>query len=514
LQERNGHHSSQNTFHAKKLAAFFSLALRRKFWVKKVLKDIDLFISPSQFLLEKFVNQGLSREKIVLVPHGLPTYGFSGITRTKPSKVRFCYVGTISVHKGIYVLIDAFNTIHESAELRIYGKIPEQMMPELRKRIKNSAIHLMGELEEKDKGKVFSEIDVLIVPSIWYENCPLTINEAFLARIPVITSNIGGMAELVEDGKNGFTFPVADSKKLAEKIELFISNPGLINQFSSSLPMVKDMKTNAEEIVHLYNRLLEVKVNIPLITRVYAYLKNYQGGSSLPMNEKEEDALCEDYISGEGIEIGALHSPYPIDYERVSKIKYVDRLPLHLLKEHYPELQDSKLVKPDIIAEADQIAQLSEGTMDFIIARHLLEHLENPLSGMEEWYRILRRGGILLLIVPNNNNPFDKKRSVTPLTHIIKDYSDRGLSSRENHLREWAIFVKGKKEELDIVKCVKDLDKMGYSIHYHVWDYEHIKELINYTITTMHLSWKFEKIVKKSDEHIFFLRKTFKANTN
>ena len=90
---------------------------------------------------------------------------------------------------------------------------------DLTKKIINPNIHIMGELENKDKRKAFEEIDVLIVPSLWYENSPLVIAEAFLSKIPVITSNIGGMAELVKDGENGFTFPVGDAEKLMKEIE-------------------------------------------------------------------------------------------------------------------------------------------------------------------------------------------------------------------------------------------------------------------------------------------------------
>lgn len=253
LQEGNGRYA-----YARKAVLCISQMLRRRYWVKKVFRDTDRFIAPSLFLLDTFVKKGLSREKIVLVPHGLENDGFRNMSRTKSNRVRFGFVGTISIHKGIYVLIDAFNRVRGPAELKIYGKVPPQMMPELKKRITNSAVHIMGELDEKDKARVFSEIDVMIVPSIWYENCPLVINEAFLAKIPVLTSDIGGMNELVAHGKNGFTFPVGNSEMLAEKIEQLIENPDRIGHIASRLPPVKDMSRNAEEILSLYKSLIPI----------------------------------------------------------------------------------------------------------------------------------------------------------------------------------------------------------------------------------------------------------------
>jgi glycosyltransferase involved in cell wall biosynthesis len=240
---------------ARKAAAYVSLVLWRAYWVKKIFHDIDMFIAPSRFLLEKYVQYGLSREKIVLVRHGLDANIFRGIKRSPSSTIRFGFVGTISEHKGIYVLIDAFNKVSGKAELKIYGRVPEQMLPELNKRIENRCIHIMGELSEKDKSEAFSELDVLIVPSLCYENCPLTINEAFLAKIPVITADLGGMVELIENGRNGFTFPAGNSKKLAEKINLFIKNPDLVGQLACHIPVVKDIRTNAAEILSIYKNL-------------------------------------------------------------------------------------------------------------------------------------------------------------------------------------------------------------------------------------------------------------------
>jgi glycosyltransferase involved in cell wall biosynthesis len=241
--------------YAKKAAAFCSLLLWRSQWVKRVLRDIELFIAPSRFLQEKYVQHGLSREKVVLVRHGLDINLFRGIKRTPSSTIRFGFFGSISAHKGIYLLIDAFNMISGSADLKIFGKVPEHILPELSRKIKNPRIRIMGEMTGSDKTKAFSELDVMIVPSLCYENSPLTISEALLAKMPVICSDIGGMSELVENGKNGFTFPVGDCGKLAEKIDLFIKNPDLVCQFASNISAVNDIRTNAEEILRLYTNL-------------------------------------------------------------------------------------------------------------------------------------------------------------------------------------------------------------------------------------------------------------------
>ena len=110
-----------------------------------------------------------------------------------------------------------------------------------------------------DIAKMLSETDVIVVPSIWYENSPLTIHEAFMAHIPVITANIGGMAELVQDGINGLLFQVGDPKDLARKMQKVIDDPRLIERLSSRIDSVIPMENHVLEIRKIYRTLVNRK---------------------------------------------------------------------------------------------------------------------------------------------------------------------------------------------------------------------------------------------------------------
>src|SRR5262249_45425936 len=102
------------------------------------------------------------------------------------------------------------------------------------------------------------------------------------------------------------------------------------------------------------------------------------------------------YLNGSGIEIGALHNPMDVDPKRAT-VRYVDRMPLDEQRRHYPELGGYTLVHPNIIASADALPMLADGSQDFVIANHLLEHLPDPIGALKEWYRVLRAGGTLFL---------------------------------------------------------------------------------------------------------------------
>jgi len=106
-----------------------------------------------------------------------------------------------------------------------------------------------------------SEIDVLVVPSIWYENSPLTIHEAFLAGVPVITSNIGGMAELVRDEVNGLHFQVGNAEDLARKMLRVVENPSLLSTLKPNDSLVTKIEQHALKIETIYNHCCSKQPN-------------------------------------------------------------------------------------------------------------------------------------------------------------------------------------------------------------------------------------------------------------
>jgi len=232
-----------------------------KIWLKalsKVNQKIDLFIAPSHFLRDKYIEYGIPVEKIIHMDYGFDIETVKSGLRIISDKIRFGYLGRVIPVKGIALLIDSFNELdHSMAELNIYGKLPNSANY-LKNRCSNSAIHFKGCYNYNEISNVLSEIDVLVVPSIWYENSPLVIHEAFLAKIPVITSNLGGMSELVSHEKNGLLFEPGNIDELIEKMNIFIENPELIKTYSQET-YVRSIQEDVEEIEELYHEILRRK---------------------------------------------------------------------------------------------------------------------------------------------------------------------------------------------------------------------------------------------------------------
>lgn len=236
----------------------FAMAQNRTAYIRNTCKYVDVFIAPSPFLRSMFIRFGIPEEKIVYSDYGMNVDYYKNVCRQNSAKIRFTFIGSPVVHKGVHVLVDAFNGINDDrAVLNIYGDLtiqPEYTYP-LKESSKNPNIHFRGRFENTKIADVLSNTDVLVVPSIWFENSPLTIHEAFIAGIPVVTSDLGGMADLVQDGVNGLLFKAGDASDLRSKILSLIREPGLIERLRQGIPKVKTIEEEAGFIEELYLKM-------------------------------------------------------------------------------------------------------------------------------------------------------------------------------------------------------------------------------------------------------------------
>lgn len=236
----------------------------RSDYIKNICSEIDMFIAPSQFLKDKFVDFGIPENKIIFLAYGFNLDLFQNFNKNRDGKLRFGFIGNIIPAKGIHVLIKSFNKIRNNKiELKIYGQSISykdafgNYLKYIKKIKKNKNIRFMGGFDNKDISRIFSEIDVLIVPSIWHENSPLVIQEAFAAKTPVIASRVGGIPELIEDSVNGLLFSdKEENDDLCGKINLLVSNPALIEKMAQRIQPPKKIEKNAEEIEAIYEKVI------------------------------------------------------------------------------------------------------------------------------------------------------------------------------------------------------------------------------------------------------------------
>jgi glycosyltransferase involved in cell wall biosynthesis len=244
-------------------------------YMRRLLMLADKLISPSRFLKQMFVTWGIPAHHLIHSDNGtdLRKLHVSEAGSQPSPNLIFGYIGTLKPHKGVHVLIDAFNRLYEllashrmyrnNIELRIYGNptIDINYTRKLSMMVRNPSIRFMGTFPEHKIATILRDTDVLVVPSIWYENSPLTIHEAFATRTPVLASNIGGMAELIRNGKNGFLFEVGDSIDLCQKLYYIVRNRKVLNALRTNITRPKSIVENARELVKIYLQILRKRTN-------------------------------------------------------------------------------------------------------------------------------------------------------------------------------------------------------------------------------------------------------------
>jgi SAM-dependent methyltransferase len=191
------------------------------------------------------------------------------------------------------------------------------------------------------------------------------------------------------------------------------------------------------------------------------------------------EALADRYLAGAGIEIGALHNPLKVP--PVAAVTYVDRMPNEELRSHYKKLGDTPLVAIDRYDDGETLATFADGSQDFVIANHFLEHCESPLHALQAMHRVLKSGGILYLAVPDKRFTFDNVRPVTPFAHVWRDYEEGPGWSRSFHFEEWARHcwqVDRAKSEAEILAQARHFETINYSVHFHVWSPTEILEIV------------------------------------
>jgi predicted SAM-dependent methyltransferase len=171
------------------------------------------------------------------------------------------------------------------------------------------------------------------------------------------------------------------------------------------------------------------------------------------------------------------------------KVWYVDRQTESDLGAHYSDV-NAPLVEPDVVADAVRLP-FRPRTLNFIVASHVLEHLPFPLAALESWYGLLAPGGTLLLRIPDKRFTFDTKRSRTPLAHLIDERANPSRFDKRAHYADWLQGVTAHRAgTAEFEHELRRLLEMDYSIHYHVWTTDDLRELLEYTRTSMKLAWQ------------------------
>lgn len=216
-------------------------------------------IAPTSFLRRAYLANGLATPLHVMhfgvdvprAPKKAPSVG---------APVRLGYIGQIAPHKGTDVLVDAFVRLPPGcAELHIHGSEDQspEYVSELKDKAAGNTIFFQGTFPKDQLANVLAGFDFLVIPSRWYENSPLVLLNSLATHTPVIVSDVEGMTEFVEEGKNGFVFRRADVDDLERVLRRIVQEPELIRRMSEDTEYKRTTREMTEEVVSIYKSIIK-----------------------------------------------------------------------------------------------------------------------------------------------------------------------------------------------------------------------------------------------------------------
>lgn len=223
------------------------------YWKKKTYQRVDRYLCPSRFLAEKLLSASeIYRGKTTVIHNYIELPDAAEEPPQKSADVVFA--GRLAREKGIRLLAGAARLLPD-VRFAVAGEGPDAA--EL---AGCENVRMAGFLNRDALRRLMAEAAAVVVPSVWYENCPLTILEAQSVGTPVITADRGGMAELVEDGRTGVLVKETTAAGLAEAVRRLLGNQKLLSEMSQSCLKEREhmitLPVYCRQLIEIYNELI------------------------------------------------------------------------------------------------------------------------------------------------------------------------------------------------------------------------------------------------------------------
>ncbi len=247
--------------------SILTLSERNRYYMQ-YLNLSQMVISPSRYLINRFVDCGLSPEKAVFINNGIDLSRFKHMKKSFSGKIRFAFIGQVIEHKGIEELLYSVSQLNPEEKRRasfIVVGTGEKIYYDLYKRLSaevgvSDTIQFIGALHNEEIPRLLNQIDAVLVPSIWPENSPVSIMEALASGTPVLASDIGGIPELIQDGVHGYLHTYNDVASLTKNIRRLIEQPEITKKMREAcLAKAREFEISKQvrEIARHYDRLIE-----------------------------------------------------------------------------------------------------------------------------------------------------------------------------------------------------------------------------------------------------------------
>jgi glycosyltransferase involved in cell wall biosynthesis len=241
------------------LPGLVGLLAWRNYLLRRVMQTARRLIAPTEFVQDWYAAHGAPSENLVVIQPGLePAMPVTWSMREPGRPVRFAYIGGLSWQKGIHVLVEAFNGVHGAGELWIAGD--ESFDPAYVARLRAQAtpgVRFLGKLTREEVWKTLAQVDVVVVPALWYETFSFIVSEAFAAGVPVVASRLGPLADRVHDGIDGLLMPPGDMAAWRATLQRLVDEPSLPARLRANVRPPATLDEHVAEIESLYSKLVD-----------------------------------------------------------------------------------------------------------------------------------------------------------------------------------------------------------------------------------------------------------------
>jgi glycosyltransferase involved in cell wall biosynthesis len=244
-----------------KLKSIIGVLEKKYYDLKKIYNKIDCIISPSEFIKNQLIKGNLKYKNIEVIHNFVMD---SNINGTYEDEGYAFFFGRLSVEKGILNLVKAMKNL-EGEKLFIAGNGPEKENIEnyINENNLNDRIKLLGYLKQEEIKKYIQKAKFIVIPSIWYENCPYSILEAMEIGKPLIGSKIGGIPELIKNEQNGFLYEFDNIEELTIQMKKLFDDKELVHKQAMESRELFEKKYSENiyynKIMNVYERVIGVK---------------------------------------------------------------------------------------------------------------------------------------------------------------------------------------------------------------------------------------------------------------
>lgn len=215
-------------------------------------------IAPTRFLQSAYQTQGFP-------PTRLQRFGVDVDRAPKPevpkgTPLRIGFVGQMAPHKGVDLLVESCRGLPPATfRLDLWGPNSDHdpFVAKLRARAEGLPIHFRGTFPPDRMSAVMAPLDLLVIPSTWYENSPLVLLNALATHTPVLVSDVAGLTEFLEEGRGGWSFPRGNGAALARQLTELVADPERVRRESAGTNYPRDTRIMAADVERLYAEVLD-----------------------------------------------------------------------------------------------------------------------------------------------------------------------------------------------------------------------------------------------------------------